>query len=597
MAEQSATPLYQQKDTPMFTPHTSVQKAWRDLRGGFGAVALFSLILNLLMLAGPLYMLQVYDRVLTSQNVDTLIALTILLGGVFSVTGILDLMRTRILNRLGARFELTVGEPVLRAAMRRRIHGKSAAGDTPVEDINGFRDFISGSTLTAFFDAPWIPIYLVILYALHPYLGLLGLGGAATLTILALINNARSQSLMVQAADARGRSDALFRTSERNAELAQSMGMKSDLARRWNVLQRQTHDYKMRAGDRIASFSVLSKTLRMGLQSLTLGLGAALAISGEITPGVMIAATIVLARALAPIDQLIGQWRTFLAARGSYQKINALAADYPEEPLRLNLPHPFVSLTANILQAGPPLAQNATLSGINFSLNAGDVVAVIGPSGSGKSTLAKMIAGIWMPQRGDMKFDGNPTAKWDSAALGQMIGYLPQDVELFDGTIRENIARFSTSIHDENVLTAAISADVHEMINALPDGYETHIGNGFHLSGGQRQRIALARALYNDPFVLVLDEPNSDLDAPGELALRNAIQRAKARGAIVIVMTHRPSTLQAVNKVLILNNGRQTDFGEKRDVLRPTKRDVLDLNQKQQVAAQTAQPQPHGVAQ
>ncbi|WP_193222060.1 type I secretion system permease/ATPase [Amylibacter sp. SFDW26] len=575
-----------------------VKLAWGTLRKGFGAVAFFSLFLNLLMLAGPLYMLQVYDRVLTSQNIDTLIAFTLLLGGVFVVTGLLDLMRTRILNRLGAKFEISVGEPILRSAMRRNVQGKSTAGENPVDDINGFRDFVSGSALIAFFDAPWIPVYLFVLYALHPYLGFLGLAGAIFLTILALINNARSHNLMQQASEARGRSDALFRTSERNAELAHAMGMKSDLARRWNALQNQAHVYKTQVSDRIATFTVLSKTIRMALQSAMLGLGAALAISGETTAGVMIAATIVLARALAPIDQLIGQWRTFLAARGSYKKIYALSMEFPEDEQTITLPKPSVSLKASILQAGPPLAQNATLSGIDFSLNAGDVVAVIGPSGSGKSTLAKMIAGIWTPQRGDVKLDGNPMSKWNADELGQMIGYLPQDVELFDGTIRENIARFSTEIDDAKVIKAALAADVHEMISNLNDGYETKIGNGFHLSGGQRQRLALARALYNDPFVLVLDEPNSDLDTTGELALRNAIQTAKAQGTIVIVMTHRPSTLQAVDKVLIVNNGKQTGFGDKDEILRSSKRNVLQNNNKQKLTSQnTKQTNAKGVAQ
>ncbi len=581
----------------MFNKSTPVQKAWKSLRSGFVAVAFFSLFLNILMLAGPLYMLQVYDRVLTSQNIDTLIALTLLLGGVFVVTGVLDLVRTRILNRLGAKFELSVGEPILRSAMQKRVHGKNAIGENPIDDINGFRDFISGSTLIAFFDAPWIPIYLFVLYVLHPYLGALALGGAVVLIILALINNARSHDLMMETSHARGRSDALFKTSERNAELAHAMGMKEDLAHRWNALQKNAHSLKLKIGDRVATFTVLSKTIRMALQSAMLGLGAALAVVGETTAGVMIAATIILARALAPIDQLIGQWRTFLAARGSYKKVHAMTAEFPEEKHRVSLPKPSVSLNAIIPQAGPPLAQNATIAGINFGLNAGDVLAIIGPSGSGKSTLAKILAGVWAPQRGDVKLDGSPMSKWDADELGRMIGYLPQDVELFDGSIRENIARFATEISDVNVIEAALAADVHDMITNLPDGYETQIGNGFHLSGGQRQRIALARALYSNPFVLILDEPNSDLDSTGELALRNAIKAAKQKGAIVIVMTHRPSTLQAVDKVLILNNGKQTDFGNKEEVLRPSQQNVLNTRQKQELAAEKTQPKLKGANQ
>ncbi|MEP0964530.1 MAG: type I secretion system permease/ATPase [Roseobacter sp.] len=552
----------------MFQKKSSITSAWRALRPGFTAIGFFSLILNVLMLAGPLYMLQVYDRVLTSQNMDTLVALSILLGGVFVVTGLLDLIRMRILSRLGAKFELTIGAPILQASIRRRVQGTSSA-ENPAADVSGLRDFISGPTLIAFFDAPWIPLYLGVLYVLHPYLGALGLAGAFLLTLMALINNARSSDVMQDATRARARSDGLFTTSEQNAELVHAMGMTGDLARRWTALQHDAHLLKSRVADRLASFSVMSKTIRMVLQSAMLGLGAALAVIGDATAGVMIAATIVLARALAPIDQLIGQWRTFLAARGSYKSLHALSETYPETPPRLAMPRPQLSLNVTVAQAGPPLAKNATIGGVEFGLSAGDVVAVIGHSGSGKSTLAKMLAGIWVPQRGAIRLDGTPMDKWDSQELGQLIGYLPQDVQLFDGTIRENIARFSTSIDDTKVLAAAISADVHSLISNLPDGYATQIGNGFHLSGGQRQRIALARALYDNPFILVLDEPNSDLDGQGELALRNAIREARERGAITFVMTHRPSTLEAVNKVLTLNKGKQTGFGDKEEMLRP----------------------------
>ncbi|MEO1679518.1 MAG: type I secretion system permease/ATPase [Pseudomonadota bacterium] len=573
----------------MLRTKSTVKSAWSSLRGGFIAIALFSLVLNLLMLAGPLYMLQVYDRVLTSQNMDTLIALSLLLGGVFAVAGLLDLIRMRILNRLGAQFELKIGGPILNSAIRRRVQGKATPGDNPAADITGLRDYISGPALVAFFDAPWVPLYLGVLYVLHPYLGALGFAGAFILTLMALINNLRSSQVMQDASHARSRSDALFTSTEQNAELVHAMGMNGDLARRWTALQFDAHRLKSIVGDRIASFSVMSKTIRMGLQSAMLGLGAALAIIGEATAGVMIAATIVLARALAPIDQVIGQWRTVLAARGSYRNLLALDDAYPAEAKRMGLPRPQISINTSIAQAGPPLAQNATIGGIEFALSAGDVLAVIGHSGSGKSTLAKMLAGIWTPQRGAIRLDGTPMAKWDPEDLGQLVGYLPQDVQLFDGTIRDNIARFSTSIDDSKVLEAAIAADVHGLISSLPDGYATPIGDGFHLSGGQRQRIALARALYNDPFILVLDEPNSDLDNQGELALRNAIRSASARGAITFVMTHRPSTLEAVNKVLILNKGAQTGFGDKEDVLRPQQQTTVAANARPTLAAHRAQ--------
>ena len=552
-----------------------IRAAWSSLRTGFLVVAFFSLFLNLFMLAGPLYMLHVYDRVLTSQNLDTLIALSILLAGVFIVSACLDLVRMRILGRLAAKFELSVGVPVLKAAMRRRVSGAGSQGDNLADDINGFREFLSGTTLIAFFDAPWIPFYLLVLYVLHPFLGVLGLAGALVLTILALVNNGRSRGPMQEAAEARARADALFETSYRNAEIAHANGMTADLSHRWGVLQKGAHLLKMRTADRIASFSVLSKTLRMGLQSAMLGLGAALAVIGDVTAGTMIAATIVLARALAPIDQLIGQWRTFLAARGSYNKIKTLSEDFAEPQQRLSQPRPQDSMQVKISQAAPPLSTNATLRGIDFAISAGDVLAIIGQSGSGKTTLGKMLAGIWSPQRGEIQLDRTPMSKWNEGELGQMIGYLPQDVELFDGTIRENIGRFAAQIDDAEVLRAAQEAGVHKLISGLPDGYETEIGHGFFLSGGQRQRLALARALYGQPFILVLDEPNSDLDAEGETALREAIQSAQARGAIIIVMTHRPSTLQAVNKVLVMRNGTQHQFGNKEDVFKVSRDDIV----------------------
>ena len=543
----------------MFQKKSTVKTAWASLRGGFIAIGFFSMILNLLMLAGPLYMLQVYDRVLTSQNLDTLIALSILLGGVLFVTGLLDLIRTRILNRLGARFELTIGAPILQSSIRRRVQGK-AGTDNPAADVTGFRDFISGPTLLAFFDAPWIPLYLGVLYMLHPYLGALGLAGALFLTLMALINNARSADVMQEASHARSRSDALFTSSEQNAELVHAMGMTGDLARRWTALQHNTHHLKSKVADRMASFSVMSKTTRMALQSGMLGLGAALAVSGQATAGVMIAATIVLARALAPIDQLIGQWRTFLAARGSYKSLRALSEAFPEPAKRLALPRPQISVNAAIAQAGPPLAQNATIGGIEFALSAGDVVAVIGHSGSGKSTLAKMLAGIWQPQRGAIRLDGTPMAKWDEADLGQFVGYLPQDVQLFDGTIRENIARFSTTIDDTKVLAAAMAADVHGLISSLPDGYATEIGNGFHLSGGQRQRIALARAILKDAPILVLDEATSALDSEVEASIQAALDEVM-EGKTVLAIAHRLSTIARMDRIVVLEDGHIVEEG------------------------------------
>ncbi|MEM8649617.1 MAG: type I secretion system permease/ATPase [Pseudomonadota bacterium] len=578
----------------MSKKHNPVKVAFQSLRKGFTAVALFSLALNILMLAGPLYMLQVYDRVLTSQSMETLIALSILLFGVFVVSGLLDYVRVKILNRLGSRFEVLAGNHILAAAMKRKISGKGKSGDNLLNDITSYRDFVSGHTLLAFFDTPWVPIYLGILFILHPYIGLLGLAGAMILTILALMNSSMSRDPMQETAEARQSSDALFESCERNAELVTSMGMRSDLARRWSLLNWRTSSHKTKATDGLSFFFVVSKTFRMALQSGMLGLGAALAIAGESSAGVMIAATIILGRALAPIDQAISQWRLFIGAVASYKKLKGLVEEFPEDEERIQLPKARSNMDVAIKQAGPPQAQRATLTGINFDLDAGDVVAVIGPSGSGKSTLARMLTGIWFPQRGEVNLDGSPTSKWNAAELGAQIGYLPQDVELFEGTIRENISRFAADATDEAILKAAQDADVHDMILNLPDGYETVIGTrGTFLSGGQRQRIGLARALYGDPFIIVLDEPNSNLDATGDTALMHAVMRAQARGAIVVVMTHRPSTLQAVNKVLVLDSGQMKAFGPKEQVLRSTTRAIVN-NSVPRVTSANNQPEQAG---
>lgn len=571
----------------MSSKPSAITLAFRSLRGGFFAIALFSLTINLMMLAGPLYMMQVYDRVLTSQSFETLIALSLLLAGVFIASGFLDLVRSRILNRLGSRFEAKIGSSVFDAVMKRNVDGRGESGDSWVQDMNVFRDFISGNTLIAFFDAPWVPIYLAILFVLHPLLGVLGTGGAFVLFLIAYTNDRLSRAPMQATAAGRRQTDGIFHMCERNAETMRAMGMNTDLRRRWTFLQSSVNYLKTIAQDRSSTFTIVSKTFRLALQSAMLGLGAALVISGEASGGVMIASSIILGRALAPVDQAIGQWRTFRGAVSSYNRLNKIVLTYPAPARSMTFPKAHKSVEVSIQQAGSPTAERAMLSGLSFAMAAGDVVAIIGPSGSGKSTLARMLASVWLPQRGEVKLDGVATSQWNSDDLGAQIGYLPQDVELFEGTIRENISRFSEVANDYDVLNAAMAADVHNMILQLPDGYDTRIGpEGQFLSGGQRQRIGLARALYGDPFLLVLDEPNANLDATGDVALRRAVQMAQKRKAIVVVITHKPSTLDAVQKVLVLENGRQQAFGAKEDVLRATTRAVTNAAEIPSIATQ-----------
>ena len=538
------------------------------------------------MLAGPLYMLQVYDRVLTSKSFETLVALSILLLGVFVISGLLDLIRLRILNRLGARFEAIAGSPVFDATINKKIANSGSNPDRGIDDLNHFRDFLSGTTLIAFFDAPWVPIYLAVLYVMHPFLGLLGSVGALILLVMALVNDRLSRSSVTNASDGRKVANNIFDVCERNAETLRSMGMINDMRHRWARAQVSANLFKTWATDKISTFIVISRTFRLFLQSAMLGLGAALAISGEASPGVMIAATIILGRALAPVDQVISQWRVSSAAIGSYLSLKGVVERHSETQRSLSYQEPCESLKVAIQQAGAPAARTATLGGINFELKAGEVAAIIGPSGSGKTTLVRMLTGIWHPQRGEVLLDGISLRFWNSEQLGAQIGYLPQDVELFDGTIMENIARFAAVPENDLVFHAAKIAGVHEMILQLPEGYETVVGaQGTFLSGGETQRIGLARAIYGNPFVVVLDEPNSNLDATGDSALRHAIQKMKEQGSIVIVVTHRPSSLSTVDKLLVLDGGRQRAFGPKEQVLRSTTKS-LGNNRSQKTVTQ-----------
>ncbi|MEO1066558.1 MAG: type I secretion system permease/ATPase [Pseudomonadota bacterium] len=559
----------------MKTYSTALSQAFRSLTAGFVIIGLFSLAINLMMLAGPLYMLQVYDRVLTSQSFETLVALSVLVGGIFAVSGFLDWTRIRILNRLGARFEARTGDVIFEAAVRRKVLGQDTGSEGYASDLSSYRDFISGSTVIALFDMPWVPVYLGVLFILHPYLGILGVVAAVVLFVLAVINDRMSRDQLQKNTAAQHHADDLFDTCMRNAEAMSAMGMQRDLRRRWGVFQTGASVFKTRAGDNIATFSVTAKTIRLALQSGMLGLGAALAISGHASPGIMIAATIILSRALAPVDHAVAQWRLVKAARGSYRKLKNLVENHPVPERQMSFASSNETLSVSIVQAGAPTATRASLTSINFKLEAGDVAAVIGPSGSGKSTLARLLVGVWHPQRGEVAIDGVATPFWNAEELGHKIGYLPQAVELFDGSVRDNISRFSKDASNEKILDAAITAGVHEMILQLPEGYETVIGNGgYMLSGGERQRIGLARALYGDPFLLVLDEPNANLDTTGDVALRKAVKSAKERGAIVVVITHRPSAMEAVNKVLVLEKGQQRAFGPKDAVLRATTKSV-----------------------
>lgn len=538
---------------------------------GLAMTGLFSLVINLLMLVSPLYMMQIYDRVLTSHSQETLVALTVLVFGLLAIMGLLELIRSRILVRVGARIERGLDGRVFESLVFRSVHGRENNDDQPLRDLRALREFLSGPGPSAFFDSPWVPIYIGVIYLLHPVLALVAAVGALFLFCIALLNDIITRRPLGHASHRYSESSVMAAAGQRNAEVLSAMGMLDGLRRRWLQRQRDGLNHQARASDRAGLLTATSKTSRLVLQTAILGVGAALVIQDAITPGAMIAASIILGRALAPVEQAISQWRGFVAARGAYGRLAKLLHDHPSPDPRLALPRAKCVLNVDHVSAGPPAARRPVVSGLNFALSAGDALAVIGPSASGKSTLARLLTGVWLPQNGSLRLDGVALDQWDPGDLGVQIGYLPQDVELFDGTVAENIARLDESAEPEAIVAAAKLAGCHRMILDLPEGYNTLIGEaGNKLSGGQRQRLGLARAVYGDPFLVVLDEPNANLDVDGDRALTNAIGEMKERGQIVVVMAHRPSAIAAADHLLVLQNGRQKAFGPKDQVLAAT---------------------------
>jgi ATP-binding cassette subfamily C protein len=543
--------------------------ALASCRRAFLAIALFSGMSNLLMLTGALFMLEVYDRVLPSRSVPTLVALLILAAGLYAAQGIIEAIRSRILVRIGHRLDEAMSLRVYDAIVRLplKIGGKSE-GTQPIRDLDTVRAFLSGSGPVALFDLPWMPIYLAICFLFHTYIGLTALGGAViliTLTILTEILTRRPTRSATQFAAAR---NVLLEASRRNAESITAMGMLGRIAGRWSDLNRDYVASSGRASDVAGGLGAMSKVLRLLLQSTILAVGAWLVIHQQSTAGIIIAGSILGARALAPVDLAIANWRGFVAARQGWHRLSRLLGYLPARPEPMPLQPPAKTLVVVNAAVNPPGAPKTVCQDVNFSLAAGKALGVIGPTASGKSSLARMLVGVWAPLRGTIRLDGASIDHWSPEALGRHIGYLPQDVELFPGNVAQNIARFEDPPHSDAVLAAARAAGVHDLIVNLPDGYETAVGDqASALSAGQAQRIALARALYRDPFLVVLDEPNSNLDAEGDEALTRAILGIRARGGIVVVVAHRPSAIAGVDYILVMTKGRQQQFGPKDDIL------------------------------
>lgn len=523
----------------------------------FTTLALFTALINLLMLVPSVYMLQVYDRVLPSGNEMTLLMLTLIMTGLFILMGGLDFLRNLLVIRMSNQFDMALNTRIYTAAFQAKLnHTPGITPSAALTDLMLMRRFITGNGIFAFFDLPWFPVYLLIIALFNPWLGLFALCGALLLLFLAMINE-RFSGPPLTAANQFATTAQLMQSSHfEHTRPAEAMGMQHHLRQRWLHYHHRCLEAQTQASDVAAKMMSLTKTTRIALQSLMLGLGGWLALDNTITPGMMIAGSILMGRALAPIEQVVGVWKSAKESRLAYQRLKTLLAAHPLPPVRIALPVPQGNLSVSVMQAGYPHSNVPLLHNLHFSLAAGEVLGVIGPSGAGKSTLAKLLAGLWPATRGAVRLDGADVCQQDKTGIGQHIGYLPQEISLFTGTIADNIARFDPHADADNIICAAKMAQIHELILQLPQGYETLTGsNGEELSGGQRQRIALARALYGSPALIILDEPNSNLDDAGILALVSAINTLKEQKKTIILITHHKQLLSVTDKLLLLIDG------------------------------------------
>lgn len=557
-----------------------LRRARSESRGLYWLVGIFSLFANLLMLTGPMYMLQVYDRVLGSRSEETLIALSLLVLFLYGVMGILDYTRSRIMARVGARFQTRLDRRVFDAVVRKSAVAPDLQTQSGLADLESVQRLLTSPVLMAFFDLPWTPIFMAGIFLFHPMLGWLAVAGAVTLIVIALLNQWLSREPQMRSGISGQQATAMSDQIRIEAEMVQAMGMRDAAFTRWSQARSKALDEQIKATDVGGTFTSLTKTIRLFLQSAMLGLGAYLVLQNEMTPGAMIAGSILLGRALAPVEMMLNQWPVVQRAGKGWDNLAELLGAVQPEAERTGLPKPKARLVAKSLTVVPPGEKQASLRGLNFELKPGEALGVIGPSGAGKSTLARTVTGVWRPAGGSIRLDSAALDQYDPDVLGTHVGYLPQRVQLFDGTIAENIARLSQKPDDAAVVAAAQKADAHEMILELPDGYDTRINAGQQrLSGGQIQRIGLARALYADPVIVVLDEPNSNLDNDGTEALNKAIRAMKADGRSVMIMAHRPSAIEECEMLLILDQGMRVAFGPKDEVMKGNVRNHQQIAQ------------------
>jgi ATP-binding cassette, subfamily C, type I secretion system permease/ATPase len=538
-------------------------------RGAFVGTALMSGMSNILMLSGAMFMLEVYDRVLPSRSMPTLVGLLVLVAGLYAALGVLDAIRSRILARIGGALDETLSGRVYDTLVRLplRIGGRSE-GNQPLRDLDAIRAYLSSLGPVALFDLPWMPLYLGVCFMFHPLIGITALVGAIILIILTLVTEILMRAPNAAATEAAIARNSLAEASRRNAEALTAMGMVGHMAQRWGEANRRYMSNQGRASDIGGGLGSASKVLRMLLQSGVLAVGAYLVIHQEASAGIIIAGSILSARALAPVDLAIANWKGFIAARQAWTRLNKLLAALPARMEPMALQPPSHRLMVEGVSAAPPGVQKVIVQDIAFKLEAGQGLGIIGPSGSGKSSLARLLVGVWQPLRGSVRLDGAALDQWSSDALGRHIGYLPQDVELLTGTVAQNIARFEPEPDHEAVIAAAKAVGVHDMIVRLPAGYDTSVGDqGSALSAGQAQRVALARAVYRDPFLVVLDEPNSHLDSEGDEALTRAILGVRERKGVVVVIAHRPSAIAGVDQLLVMNLGKAQAIGPKDEIL------------------------------
>lgn len=562
-------------------PAAELRGALASCKTAFIGVAVVSGLVNILYLTGSFYLLEIYDRVLSSGSIPTLIAISLLALMLYGFQGAFEVVRGRMLVRIAGTLDESLAGRIYRAMVRAPLKVRTRGdGQQAIRDFDQIRSFLSGSGPGAFFDLPWMPLYIVICFLFHPWIGYAAIFGVAVLIVLTILTNFLTEGPSKATSEAAAARDGLAQASQRNAEVIQAMGMMNRISEIWAQRNDEYRLQNRRNADVGNGLGAISKVFRMALQSGVLAVGALLVIYGEASPGIIIASSILTSRALAPVELAIANWRGFTAARQSWGRLRELLYHIPEPDYPLDLPAPKKELHAESLASGPPTVQKITIADVNFAVPAGSAMGVIGPSGSGKSSMVRAIIGLWPIHRGSVRLDGAALDQWHPDELGKHMGYLPQDVELFAGTIADNISRFSADATSEQIVAAARAAHVHDLILHLPDGYETEIGpHGAALSAGQRQRVALARALFGDPFLVVLDEPNSNLDAEGEQALTQAILGVRARGGVVVVVAHRPSALAGVDLVLTMQDGRQVAFGPKDEVLAQV------LQNRQQVAA------------